>query len=325
MTTRFDVAVMHDFFVDRLVRAKRISSFAASLDRKARQGGGGIHGVAQQDIKGGNAVNLAHALAKLGLRTLLITHSDTAHERILLQPFEALNAEVRVKRKPPGLTVAIEGEVNVMLGHLGGAGDFGQSLLTEVDWEALRGARVVCSVNWAANKRGTQLLLGLREKLGSRAVLFFDPADFRDRAEQFAVLLAKARRARLADWISLNEHEAVEAARLMSLEVEGPGEACAILSRELGSCIDVHSASRCFTSGCDGSRPSRLVSIANRRAEPRRMTGAGDVWNAASIYGRLRGFGDSKRLVFASTAARLYVEAIDPAPPSLSEVLEALG
>jgi ribokinase len=310
---------MHDFFVDRLVLAGSLSRFARSVITKAGQGGGGIHGISQQDLRGGNAVNLAHALASLGLRTLLISHSDMSHERMLLQPFEGLNAEVRVKSKPPGLTVALEGEVNVMLGHGGGAADFGPDLLDEEDWKALGGAGVVCSVNWAANKSGTQLLSALRNRLGSEKTIFFDPADFRDRLEEFTGLLALIRRKRLVDWMSLNEREALEAARALRLTASDPREACSAVAEKLQVCLDVHTAKGSFSSKGDD-----IVAVRTKRVRPRRLTGAGDVWDAASIYGRVKKFSDLERLRFANAAAGLYLTGNTPRPPGLEEVLDAL-
>jgi len=315
----FDVAVMHDFYVDRLVYAGRISRLAGSVVRKAHQGGGGMHGIAQQDLPGGNAVNLAHALARLGLRTLLITHSDKVHEQMLRGPFEGLDAEVRAKPRPPGLTVALEGEVNVMLGQGGGAEDFGPELLDSDDWKALGGARVVCSVNWAANKKGTRLLAALRSRLGGEKAIFFDPADFRDRLHEFASLLALVREQKLVDWMSLNEKEAFEAARILGVKSTGLKETCASLSERLRVGIDLHTARESFS--CIGDK---LAAVRTRRVEARRLSGAGDVWDAGSIYGRMKNLTDSERLRFANAAAGLYLAARDPSPPELGDVLQAI-
>ena len=319
MSPDFDVAVMHDFYADRLVHTNSLSRLAELVVVKANQGGGGVHGILQQDVRGGNAVNLAHALARLGLRTLLITHSDTIHERMLREPFEGLDAVVRIKPKPPGLTVAFEGEVNVMLGHGGGAEDFGPELLDSEDWKALRGARVICSVNWAANKSGTRLLTALRGRLGREKVIFFDPADFRDRLQEFASLLAVIMKKRLVDWMSLNEHEALEAARVLGVKTTGLGEACTVVAERLRVGLDVHTARGSFSSS-----GGMTTEVRTRRAKVRRLTGAGDVWNAGSIYGRLKGFGDSERLRFANAAAGLYLIARSPSPPELKDVLNVL-
>ncbi len=319
MRQTFDVAVMHDFFVDRLVHTSRISKLAGAVVGKAHQGGGGIHEVAQEDLRGGNAVNLAHALARLGLRTLLITHTDKIHEPMLRDPFGGLDAEVRAKPKPPGLTVAFEGEVNVMLGHGGGAEDFGPELLDSDDWKALSGSRVVCSVNWAANKSGTRLLEALRGRLGREKAIFFDPADFRDRLQEFTSLLALVREQRLVDWMSLNEQEALGAARILGVKATGLRETCGSLCERLRVGIDVHTARESFSGSGD-----KLTAVRTRRVEARRLTGAGDVWDAGSIYGRLKNLTDAERLRFANAAAGLYLAARSPLPPELGDVLEAV-
>jgi len=319
LAREFEVAVMHDFFVDRLVHTSSLSRLAESVVGKANQGGGGVHGISQQDVCGGNAVNLAHALARLGLRTLLITHSDTVHERMLREPFEGLDAVVRIKPKPPGLTVAFEGEVNVMLGHGGGAEDFGPELLDSDDWKALRRAQVICSVNWAANKSGTRLLAALRDRLGREKVIFFDPADFRDRLPEFTSLLAVIMKKRIVDWMSLNEYETFEAARALGVRTKGLGEMCTAVAEKLRVGLDVHTARGSFSSNRDIT-----TEIRTRRVKVRRLTGAGDVWNAGSIYGRLKSFSDSERLRFANTAAGLYLTAGGPSPPELGDVLKAI-
>jgi sugar/nucleoside kinase (ribokinase family) len=310
---------MHDFFVDRLVHASSLSKLAESVVEKAGEGGGGIHGIPQQDLRGGNAVNLAHALARLGLRTLLITHSDSGHERMLIESFEGLAAEVRVKPRPPGLTVAFEGEVNVMLGYGGGAEDFGPELLDEDDWSELKRAGVVCSVNWAANKSGTNLLASLRSRLGREKTIFFDPADFRDRLREFTSLLALVRKKRLVDWMSLNEQEAFEAARVLGAKTTGLRETCAVVAERLRVGLDVHTAKGSFS--CNGGK---TTAVRTGRVRTLRLTGAGDVWNAGSIYGRVKNFNDSERLRFANTAAGLYLTADSPSPPELGDILAAL-
>ena len=67
-----------------------------------------------------------------------------------------------------------------------------------------------------------------------------------------------------------------------------------------------------------------LVSSKARPARARRLTGAGDVWDAASVVGRLDGMEDLERLRFANAAARYYVSAELPVPPRREDVLAAL-
>ncbi len=319
MSRTFDAAVLHDYFVDRLVHTGSVATLTKGIDRKAARGGGGIHGVVQEDVSGGNAVNLARAMSRLGLKVLLITHSDGAHRALLEEAFEGLDAEVRVKPVPPGLTVAVEGQVNVMLGDCRGAARFGPSRLDEDDWAALGASEVVCCVNWAANELGTKLLKSLRRRLGESQTIFFDPADFRDRAAQFGELLEEASRRPILDWVSMNEEEAKAAARLLGLEAKGLDEVCRELAAKLGVTFDLHSLARSFTSDGGAVAVSRCFKV-----RPRRLTGAGDAWDAAAIYGRLKGMWGVERLRFANAAASLFLERKEQLPASLEEVLARL-
>jgi len=316
LAKKFDVAVMHDYFVDRLVHVDAIPQMMGSIAEKASSGGGGIHGTVQEEVRGGNAVNLAHALARLGLKTLLITHSEKTHEALLEQAFVGLRAEVRVKPFPAGLTVAYEEKVNVMIGDGKGASDFGPSRLDADDWEALRSSQLVCSVNWAANTKGTELLKALRRRLGPEKPIFMDPADFRDNPQGFRGVLDLIEERRLVDWVSMNEIEALAAAKLLGIESDDPAEVCKETARKLGVVFDLHGIEASYSS--EGTRVSRAKV---RRINSRRLTGAGDVWDAGAIYGRLKGMDESERLAFANKAARLYLGSRELTPPTLAQAL----
>ncbi len=320
MARRFDVAVMHDFYVDRLVHVGSLRGLTKAVSAKAEAGGGGIHGSFQEDVRGGNAVNLAHALARLEIRTLLITHSDEPHEHLLRQAFEGLKAELRIKRRPAALTVAFEGEVNVMLGDGKGASDFGPSLLDDSDWEALKGSRIVCSMNWAANRRGTELLLALRRRLGGEKPIFFDPADFRDNLPGFTRLLKVIAETHTIDWLSMNEQEAWSAARALGLGARDPAAVCLGTAKRLGVVFDLHGSKRSYS-----SEGTRVAEVKVERVKAKRLTGAGDVWDAGAIFGRLKGMDEVQRLKFANRVARLYLQSKELIPPTLEEALRAGG
>ncbi len=314
MAPRFDVAVMHDYYVDRLVHVDSIGGFTRAVLQKGAVGGGGIHGTSQEDVKGGNAVNLAHALARLGLRTLLITHSDQPHEPLLRRAFDGLKVQLRIKPLPAALTVALEAEANVMAGDGKGASDFGPSLLDESDWKALESSRVVCSMNWAANRRGTELLIALRRKLGRDKPIFLDPADFRDNVPGFTKLLGLIADRHVVDWLSMNEREAMVAAGALGLGACEPSKVCLRIARRLGVVFDLHGTRKSYTS--EGTRVAEARVGSTR---PRRLTGAGDVWDAGAIFGRLRGMDEVARLEFANKVAKLYLESREPIPPTLEQ------
>ena len=315
MTRRFDVAVMHDFYVDRLLYARSLAEFTGAVTDKSEDGGGGIHGARQEDVRGGNAVNLAHALARLGLRVLLITHSDGTHEDILRRTFDGLDVDLRVKPLPTALTLALEGDVNVMLGDGRGASDFGPALLDDRDWRGLADSAIVCSVNWAINRKGTALLRALRRRLGAEKTIFFDPADFRDRGPEFRGLLEANARERLVDWVSMNQHEGVAAANALGIGTGDLGEMCRGLAARLKVVFDLHAVHASYT-----SEGTRVTATPVNTAKARRLTGAGDVWDAGAIFGRLEGMQEARRLKFANRVARAYLTSKEPLPPTLAEV-----
>ena len=60
------VAVMPDFFFDRLINFDHdISVFSSEIAKVAKQKGGSLDDISQIDLKGGNAINTAYALAAL--------------------------------------------------------------------------------------------------------------------------------------------------------------------------------------------------------------------------------------------------------------------
>ncbi|HEV2226925.1 MAG TPA: hypothetical protein VGR56_09020, partial [Nitrososphaerales archaeon] len=55
-------------------------------------------------------------------------------------------------------------------------------------------------------------------------------------------------------------------------------------------------------------------------ARSRRLTGAGDVWDAGAILGRLKGLEEVPRLRLANKAARLYLESEGFMPPTREQI-----
>ncbi|UCH69658.1 MAG: hypothetical protein JSV29_05215, partial [Candidatus Bathyarchaeota archaeon] len=65
----FDVVVMPDFFLDRLVTYEGdVEQLSGTLAEVAKRKGGTVHGVKQTELRGGNAANTAAALASLGVK-----------------------------------------------------------------------------------------------------------------------------------------------------------------------------------------------------------------------------------------------------------------
>ena len=60
------ITVLHDFFIDRIIKIKNIEEFFVRIKEKTKYGGGSIRGIPTTQFEGGNAVNIAYCLGKLG-------------------------------------------------------------------------------------------------------------------------------------------------------------------------------------------------------------------------------------------------------------------
>ncbi len=60
------------------------------------------------------------------------------------------------------------------------------------------------------------------------------------------------------------------------------------------------------------------------KVEAKRLTGAGDTWDAAVIIGYLAGLHPQERLMFANCCASLYVRDPNGEPPTMNKVFELL-
>jgi ribokinase len=68
---------MPDFFIDRIVRLKSPTKDVFKLiQEKEKFGGGSIRDISRLDTRGGNAVNIAYCLAKLGVHVTLFTNAN---------------------------------------------------------------------------------------------------------------------------------------------------------------------------------------------------------------------------------------------------------
>jgi ribokinase len=70
------VAVMPDFSMGRILTFKSQKQLLDALSEKSKHGGGALRGISATDVKGGNAINIAYCLAKLGAHVKLFTIAD---------------------------------------------------------------------------------------------------------------------------------------------------------------------------------------------------------------------------------------------------------
>ena len=217
------ITVLPDYFVDRFVRINDVDKFAFSLIQKAQSGGGSIRNVTQIEVKGGNAVNLAYALGRLGASVNLFAISDPLASSLLLSSFKDLkNVHVDVLRGSAGLTVALEFAkkkkgLNVMLSDVGSLSSFDGSSIKGKQWARIDTSKLVAVLNWSSNKKGTDLC----ERIFSRAKrkgakTFLDPADLTGLEKRIKDMKKGVFDPGLLDVLSVNENETRIIARELS-------------------------------------------------------------------------------------------------------------
>src|SRR5574341_1281924 len=102
------VVVLNDFFLDRIIKIQNIATLYDLISKKS-QLGGSIRGIQQTDLKGGNATNVAYALARLDVPVSLITVANKSNTHILQDAFaEFSNAALFTIDGTPGRTTSFE-------------------------------------------------------------------------------------------------------------------------------------------------------------------------------------------------------------------------
>lgn len=310
--SRKRVAVLPDLFVDAIAHLPAWNTYRHRLGALVRRGGGNLP-IGPVELKaGGNATNLAIALARLGARVELITETDRAGRFLLEEASRGTRLGldlVRVSRRASA-TVALEfGRANAMLSHAGPLRDFGPERLTPAAWKAILAADAVAVTNWAQNRRGTELLAAIAQRLrGSSAFLFVDPSDPRHRGKAIRSLLGRQAIWRRVDALGLNVNE------LGAFTGDGgasPAAAARRLHRRLGCRIDLHTRRWALSVDAEGT-----VRVPALRDAPRRLTGAGDAWNAGNLAGYLLALAPRERLRLAHRTATAYLTSVDGRPPA---------
>lgn len=324
------IAVMPDFFIDRIIRLESKEKLFDALAEKAKRGGGSVRGVPTADVKGGNAVNVAYCLAKLGIRVTLFTVADEIGAGIIRQAFSQFGDRVtlRISAGRCGLTTAFEfphedTRVNVMMSDIGDNASFGPERIdSEADRVLLKNADGVMVVNWASNQKGTELAEHAFRNSPS-AFHFIDPADVETRKKDFCNSLEKL--AGMTDCLSMNENECNSLADGLGLghvlgSAYGADEvrlAAKKLAEKIGISTDLHTKA-----GAAWSNGRESVFVHTIRVDAKNLTGAGDSWDAADIVGHLAGLDPQERLLFANCCASLYVRDTQGEPPTMNKVFE---
>jgi sugar/nucleoside kinase (ribokinase family) len=333
----FRVVVMPDFFLDRLITYNGdAQGFARIVNETARRKGGSIHGIKQMVLRGGNAVNTAAALARLGAQVCPIINTSQLGLHLLKFYLEPLGVDLsHVKtRGDLALTTAFEllhkGErVNIMMSTLGSLPDFGFKDLTERDFETLRNADYVCVFHWACTRQfGTELAKKIfrHVKEKGRGKTYFDTSDPTPNQEAIPDLMKEVLLGKHVDVLSVNENEAFWYASQLSgdinnlrreLKSDELAKQCArILAKHLSARIDLHT-----TTFAGSFTKYNEVIVPAFKVQVLRATGAGDAWNAGNIFGDALNLPDTCRLTLANAVAAYYISSPAAEHPTLPQIV----
>lgn len=332
-----NVVVMPDFFLDRLVSLNyNVQTFSKNLGQIARRKGGSINGIKQTELRGGNAVNTASALATLGVKVTPIVCTEKLGLQLVkhyLEPLKVNLSHIKIFKKP-SITTALElktesGKVNVMLRDLGTLADFGPQDLHESDFEAIEKADYVCVFNWAGTRRfGTHLarIVFKRVKTRGNGKTYYDTADPTPNMAKIPGLVKNVLQSKYVDVLSVNENEAVCYASQLNhkkkivnkLKLDKLAmESAKILASHLSARIDLHTTNFAVT-----FTKKSITTIPAFKVPVLRATGAGDAWNAGNILGDAFGLSDSGRLALANSIAAYYISNSEGMHPTRKQLIK---
>ena len=336
---KLDAVVMPDFFLDRLINLNCApSKFSSTVSDVAKRKGGSIDGVAQTDIRGGNAINTASALAALGVKVTPIVCTNKLGLQLIdfhLRPYGVDTSHVKVFEKA-SLTTALElrtesGKINVMLRDLGTLEDFGPAHLNEDDYVLIEDADYVCLFNWAGTRKfGTELaqFVFRRAKAKGKSKTYYDTADPTTNREKIPELMEKVLKTRQVDVLSLNENEAITYAATLEEVMDKEKlrfdelavQSARVLAKHLHARIDLHTTSFSATV----TKKDEVV-VPAFKIRPLRATGAGDAWNAGNILGDGNALSDECRLALANAVSACYLSDPDGVHPTRERLVKFIN
>jgi ribokinase len=333
------VVTMPDFFLDRLVNLHiNLQSFHEDLARVTERKGGSIDNIEQSELRGGNAVNTASALASLGVHVIPIICTNRVGLQLIklyLGSGKTDLSHVKLFDKA-SITTALEfeageGKTNVMLRDVGALADFGTQHLNNDDLEAIENADYVCVFNWAGTRRfGTKLAKNVfhRVKTSGIGKTYLDTADPTPNKNKIPNLMKSVLKRGDLDILSANENEAICYASQIGTQTETIGlrldqaakKAAKALASQIPARVDLHTTG--FSATFKGTEE---IVVPAFRVPVLRATGAGDAWNAGNIVGDANKLSDSSRLALANAAAACYISSADGTHPTLEQLASFLA
>src|SRR5262245_14663835 len=159
----FKVVTMPDFYLDYILTYPgNLEDLTATLESVARKGGGNLLGWKHLVGRGGNSPNLAAQLAALDVNVVPIVETSQLGYDVIAQSLKGVDLSHVKKSGTMSSTLSLEADysgrrVNIMMSNPASHAKFGPEKLSREDKDAIRKADFVVVLNWAQNKRGTDL------------------------------------------------------------------------------------------------------------------------------------------------------------------------
>ncbi|MEA2016441.1 MAG: PfkB family carbohydrate kinase [Actinomycetota bacterium] len=318
----FKVMLMPDFFTDHLVRIE--DDFEIVIDKIKQivsRGGGNIAFNKQSILRGGNAGNLASALATLGQKVTLVTKTNPTGKKLIEHFLGPLGVDLSLISDSGEMsaTVAMEFKyknrlVNVMFSDPGSLSQYGpEKLPKEIAIRLKSGYSLVSLLNWNQNQRATELakeVFKIAKTNGS--LTFLDTGDLSLREKNIPELIDDLLASGLVDIFAFNENEALCMASYYDKEfserrknedvMKLAPEALRLLTKKINSKLCMHTPY--FAMAIEDLKEYRIPSF---NIEPLRATGSGDTWNSGFISGILAGLSIEKQILLGHSVAGAYL------------------
>lgn len=315
------IVCMPDFTLDCLVSLTTWKETIPLIKEVYERGGGLLSEYPITLAQGGNAANTSLALARLGAKPHLVGKTSPLGLKLMQYFLKRVDIDHVQEDGKLDKTVSLEfgEEQNVMIKNPEFAFDFGFQDLSEEDLEIISSSDLVFVANWSLNKQGTSLARGTLEYAKKHGTItYFDSSDPSGRKEETSDLYKQVISNPNLDVLSANENELEHFASAAGIKDTGEDMARK-LSGDIDATLDFHAPK--FSSSWSEGTGLRVNAI---EIEPKRVTGAGDAWNAANMLGYLLDLEAKERLLFANVFAAGYLTAPEPTHPNLDDTISLL-
>ncbi|MFZ3385923.1 MAG: carbohydrate kinase family protein [Candidatus Hydromicrobium sp.] len=340
VTSSFKVVVMPDFFLDHFVKFEDdFETVMEKMKAVVERGGGNILANKQSVLRGGNASNLASALATLGVQVTLAGETDPLGETLLEHFLEPLGVDLSLVSISGHMSsdVALEFKhkgrlTNIMCCDMGSLENFGpEKVSQEIVAKLKEKPHLVAVVNWIGNLRGTELTKKIFEIAKAQGSLtFLDTGDLSVREKDIPDLLNNLLLTDLVDILGFNENEALwltsyydkkfNERRKKENVFNLADEALKILGEKLKYKICMHTPYYAIL--LDKGKEYKIPSF---DIEPLRATGSGDSWNSGFISGLLAGLSLENQVLLGHAGAGAYLTNPAGAHQNLKEILSFIN